>query len=37
MSEPAKQTAGATIFGAMPAVVDEKWFFIDGQWWHSVE
>lgn len=37
MSESTKQTASSSMFGAVPTTVNENWFLIDGQWWHSVK
>jgi hypothetical protein len=37
MSESTKQTTLATGFGAAPATINEKWFFIDGEWWNNAK
>jgi hypothetical protein len=38
MSEPTKQTSAASIaLGAIPITLHEKWFFVNGQWWHSAK
>ncbi len=38
MSRPTKQTSSASVaVGALPATINEKWVFIDGQWWFSVK
>jgi hypothetical protein len=35
MSKPTKQTSEASIaLGALPMNLTEKWFFVDGEWWH---
>lgn len=36
MSSPVKLTSTASVaVGAVPMVINERWLFIDGQWWHS--
>jgi hypothetical protein len=36
MSSPAKLTSAASIaIGAVPVTINERWMFIDGEWWHS--
>tara|TARA_R110002110_G_scaffold415765_2_gene655193 strand:- start:46084 stop:46497 length:414 start_codon:yes stop_codon:yes gene_type:complete len=35
MSGPAKQTASASLFGAVPSTIREKWLHMDGEWWYS--
>lgn len=36
MSEPTKFTSTASqAVGAVPVTIDEKWMFIDGEWWFS--
>jgi hypothetical protein len=38
MSKPTKQTSEASIaLGALPMNLTEKWFFVDGEWWHSAK
>ena len=38
MSKPAKQTSVASnALGALPLTLNEKWIFVDGQWWHSAK
>ena len=38
MSKPTKQTSAASIaLGALPQTIHEKWFNVDGQWWHGVK
>jgi len=38
MSKPTKQTSAASIaLGAVPQTIHEKWFNVDGQWWHGVK
>jgi hypothetical protein len=38
MSRPAKLTSVASnALGALPLTVNEKWIFVDGQWWHSAK
>jgi len=38
MSKPLKQTSTASMaLGALPVTVNEKWVFVDGQWWFSVD
>ncbi len=37
MSESAKQTTRASKMGALPGTVNEKWFYIDGEWWNSAK
>ena len=38
MSRPAKQTSVASnALGALPLTLNEKWIFVDGQWWHSAK
>jgi hypothetical protein len=38
MSKPTKQTSVASIaLGALPMNLTEKWFFVDGEWWHSAK
>jgi hypothetical protein len=38
MSKPLKQTSTASqALGAVPVSVREKWMFIDGEWWFSVD
>jgi hypothetical protein len=38
MSEPTKQTSAASIaLGAIPITIREKWFSVNGQWWHSAK
>ena len=34
MSKPAKQTASASIFGAIPVTLHEDWIFVEDEWWH---
>ena len=37
MSRSTKPTSAASeAIGAVPIVFREKWFLIDGQWWHGV-
>jgi hypothetical protein len=37
MSEPAKFTSTASrAVGATPVTINEKWIFMDGEWWYSV-
>jgi hypothetical protein len=36
MSSPIKQTSAASVaIGAVPVTINERWMFIDGEWWHS--
>lgn len=36
MSKPVKPTSEASkALGAVPTIVNERWLFIDGQWWYS--
>lgn len=36
MSKPVKLTSEAsTSLGALPVTINEKWVFVDGNWWHS--
>jgi hypothetical protein len=38
MSKPLKQTSTASMaLGAIPVTVNEKWVFVDGQWWFSAD
>ena len=38
MSKPTKQTSAASVaLGALPSTIREKWFNVDGQWWHSAK
>lgn len=38
MSKPTKQTSAASVaLGAIPITIHEKWFFVDGKWWHSAK
>ena len=38
MSEPTKQTSVASrALGAIPITIREKWFSVNGQWWHSAK
>ena len=38
MSKPTKQTSAASVaLGALPSTLREKWFHVDGQWWHSAK
>ncbi len=38
MSKPTKQTSEASIaLGALPMNLTEKWFFVEGEWWHSAK
>jgi hypothetical protein len=37
MSESTKQTTLASGVGLVPNTVDEKWFFIDGEWWNNAK
>ena len=35
MSESTKQTTLASGAGLIPDTVNERWFFIDGEWWNN--
>lgn len=38
MSKPAKQTSVASnALGALPLTINEKWIFVEGEWWHSAK
>ena len=38
MSRPAKQTSVASnALGALPLTLNEKWIFVEGEWWHSAK
>ena len=38
MSKPTKQTSAASVaLGAVPVTIREKWFKVDGEWWHSAK
>jgi hypothetical protein len=37
MSESTKQTTLASNIGAVPVTVNEKWFFINGEWWSNAK
>ena len=38
MSEPTKQTSVASrALGAIPLTLREKWFSVNGEWWHSAK
>lgn len=38
MSEPTKQTSVASrALGAIPITIREKWFSVNGEWWHSAK
>jgi hypothetical protein len=36
MSEPVKYTSAASkAVGAMPYTFNERWIYVEGEWWHS--